>query len=132
VISGALALLSLVIAYFEGPRLLGSLVGRGLPLFVLALVNGPLALWAVWRSRPRIARAAVIAQVVFVLWAWAAGQWPYLVPPDLTIAGTASPRATLDAMLVVIAVGGVILLPSLWLLFRVFKSAPEAPPPAAS
>jgi cytochrome d ubiquinol oxidase subunit II len=121
-VSGVLALLSLLIAAFEGPRLLESLTGRGLPLFALALVNGPLAVWAVWRSRPRIARVAVIAQVVFVLWAWAAGQWPYLVPPDLTISGTASPSATLDALLVVTAAGAAFLLPSLWLLFRVFKS----------
>jgi cytochrome d ubiquinol oxidase subunit II len=121
-VSGVLAVLSLLIASFEGHRLLQSLTGRGLPFFVLALLNGPLALWAVWRSRPRLARVAVVAQVVLVLWAWAAGQWPYLVPPDLTISGTAAPSATQDAMLFVIAVGGVILLPSLWLLFAVFKA----------
>jgi cytochrome d ubiquinol oxidase subunit II len=121
-VSGALALLAVAISFFEGSRLLASLTGRGLPLFVLALLNGPLALWAVWRSRPRIARAAVIGQVVLVLWAWAIGQWPYLVPPDLTISATAAPAATLTGMLVVIAVGGVLLLPSLWLLFRVFKA----------
>lgn len=122
VVSGVLALLALPISATEGTRLLQSLTGRGLSLFVLALLNGPLALWAVWRSRPRIARVAVIAQVVFVLWAWAFGQWPYLVPPDLTISGTAAPTATLTALLIVMAIGGLILMPSLWLLFRVFKS----------
>jgi len=120
--SGALALLAVAISYFEGSRLLESLTGRGLPLFVLALLNGPLALWAVWRSRPRLARVAVIGQVVLVLWAWALGQWPYLVPPDLTISATAAPAATLTGMLVVVTVGGLLLLPSLWLLFRVFKA----------
>jgi cytochrome d ubiquinol oxidase subunit II len=89
---------------------------------VLALLNGPLALWAVWRSRPRLARVAVIAQVVLVLWGWAVGQWPYLVPPDLTISATAAPPATLTAMLAVITIGGLLLIPSLWLLFRVFKA----------
>jgi cytochrome d ubiquinol oxidase subunit II len=121
--SGFLALIALPIAAYEGPRLLQSLTGRGLPLFVLALLNGPLALWAVWRSRPRMARGAVIAQVVLVLWAWAVGQWPYLVPPDLTISATAAPPATLTAFLVVIGIGGLLLLPSLWLLFRVFKAS---------
>jgi cytochrome d ubiquinol oxidase subunit II len=121
IVSGLLALISIAVSTIEGSQLLGSLTGRGLPLFVLALLNGPLALWAVWRSRPRIARVAVVAQVVLVLWAWAVGQWPYLVPPDLTISGTAAPSATLTAMLVVIGVGGVLLVPSLWLLFRVFK-----------
>jgi cytochrome d ubiquinol oxidase subunit II len=122
VASGVLALLSLAIAVVEAPRLLQSVAGRGFPLLVLALLNGPLALWAVWRWKPRIARAAVIAQVVLVLWAWAVGQWPYLVPPDLTISGTAAPSATLTAMLVVVGIGGAILIPSLWLLFRVFKT----------
>jgi cytochrome d ubiquinol oxidase subunit II len=125
IVSGLLALMSIAISTFEGSQLLASLTGRGLPLFVLALLNGPLALWAVWRSRPRIARVAVVAQVVLVLWAWAVGQWPYLVPPDLTISGTAAPSATLTAMLVVIVIGGVLLVPSLWLLFRVFKARPQ-------
>ena len=122
--SGALALLTLWGAALEAPRLFESLTGRGLPLLILAIINGPVALWAVWRTRPRIARAAVIAQVVLVLWAWAVGQWPYLIPPDLTIQGAASPATTLNAMVVVVAIGMVLLVPSLWLLFRVFKTKP--------
>jgi cytochrome d ubiquinol oxidase subunit II len=120
--AGGLAMLSLLLAWLEAPRLLESLTGRGLPLFVLALLNGPIALWAVWKWRPRIARAAVIAQVVLVLWAWAVGQWPYLIPPKVTIEAAAAPRSTLTAMLVVTVAGMALLLPSLWLLFRVFKS----------
>jgi cytochrome d ubiquinol oxidase subunit II len=121
-VAGALALLALPAAGLQAPRLLDSLTGRGLPLFLPALVNGPLALWAVWRGRPRLGRMAVVAQVVLVLWALALGQWPYLVPPSLTISGSAAPAATLNAMLVVVAAGGALLLPSLWLLFRVFKA----------
>ena len=120
-VSGILALLALAISFFDDQQLVKSLTGRGLPLFALALLNGPLALWAVWRSRPRLARVAVIGQVVLVLWAWALGQGPYLVPPDLTIKATAAPEGTLTAMLIVITVGGLLLIPSLWLLFRVFK-----------
>jgi cytochrome d ubiquinol oxidase subunit II len=119
--SGAFALLGLVLAWFGARTLVEELFGRGLPLLVLALLNGPLALVAVLRGHPRMARVAVAAQVVFVLWAWAVGQWPYLVPPDLTIQGTAAPDATLSLMLVVVAVGMAALLPSLYLLFRVFK-----------
>jgi cytochrome d ubiquinol oxidase subunit II len=120
--SGLLALLALAISYYGGQLLFKSLTGRGFPFFVLALLNGPLALWAVWRWRPRLARVAVIGQVVFVLWAWALGQGTYLVPPDLTIQATAAPEATLTALLIVITIGGLLLIPSLWLLFRVFKA----------
>ncbi len=134
-VSGALGLLAFLTAWLEAPRLFESLVGRGLPLFLLALLNGPLALWAVFKSRPRIARAAVVAQMVLVLAAWVVGQWPYLVPPGVTIEAAAAPAATLTAMLVVIAAGMAFLIPSLWLLFRVFKARnPAAEPrsPAAS
>jgi cytochrome d ubiquinol oxidase subunit II len=119
--SGVLALLALYVVALQSPGLLEALTGRGLPLLALAIINGPIALWAVWRSRPRLARVAVIAQVVLVLWAWVVGQWPYLIPPDLSIAAAAAPEQTLSAMLRVIAVGMAILVPSLWLLFRVFK-----------
>jgi cytochrome d ubiquinol oxidase subunit II len=122
VASGALGLAALALAWVQAPRLIDSLTGRGLPLLVLALLNGPLALWAVWRLHPLVARTAVAAQVVLVLWALAVGQWPFLVPPDLTIAGTAAPRSTLAGMLVVTGAGMVVLLPSLWVLFRVFKA----------
>jgi cytochrome d ubiquinol oxidase subunit II len=124
--SGLLALVALALAWWQAPQLFGSLTGRGLPLFALALLNGPLALWAVWRSRPRVARVAVIAQVVLVLWAWALGQWPYLVPADLTIATTAAPAGTLKALIVVVAIGMALLVPSLWLLFSVFKARSSA------
>jgi cytochrome d ubiquinol oxidase subunit II len=120
-VSGGLAIAALVIAALQAPVLFRSLTGGGLPLFVLALLNGPIALWAVWYSRPRTARLAVAAQVVFVLWAWAVGQRPYLVPPHVTINDAAASEPTLRAMLVVIGAGMVLLLPSLWYLFRVFK-----------
>ncbi|HKW72595.1 MAG TPA: cytochrome d ubiquinol oxidase subunit II, partial [Candidatus Dormibacteraeota bacterium] len=70
----------------------------------------------------RVARFAVAAQVVLVLWAWAVGQWPYLIPPTLTIDAAAAPASTLDALIVVISVGMLLLIPSLAILFRVFKA----------
>jgi cytochrome d ubiquinol oxidase subunit II len=120
--SGAFAILGLLLAYTEAPRLWADLTGNGLLLLILALINGPIALWGVWRLHPRVARVAVATQVVFVLWAWALGQWPYLVPPDLTIVNAAAPNATLRAWLVVITVGMLLVIPSLAVLFRVFKA----------
>ena len=121
-VAGVAAIASLVVAPFAAPPLASALFGRGLPLLILALVNGPIALVAVWRSRPRIARFAVAAQVTLVLWAWAVGQWPHLVPPDITIQGAAAPSSTLTSLLVVIGIGMLLLVPSLWFLFRVFKA----------
>ncbi len=132
VVSGVLALVGLLLAAEQAPGLWHGLIGRGLPLLVLALINGPLALWAVLRHRPRWARIAVVAQVVFVLWAWALAQWPYVVPPDLTISESAAPASTLTALLITLLAGGMVLAPSLWILLRVFKGrnpAVEQGPP---
>ncbi|TMD54098.1 MAG: cytochrome d ubiquinol oxidase subunit II [Chloroflexi bacterium] len=120
-LAGVLAIATLALARSQAPRLFETLTGNGLPLLVLAILNGGVALWTVWRTRPRVARAAVIAQVVLVIWAWPLGQWPYLVPPDLTVAGSAAPSQALQAMLVVTGVGMALLAPSLWYLFHVFK-----------
>jgi cytochrome d ubiquinol oxidase subunit II len=122
VVAGLISIACLTLTPIAAPPLARALFGRGLPLLILALINGPIALVAVWLSRPQIARVAVVAQVVFVLWAWAVGQWPYLIPPDITIQGAAAPAATLTGMLVVIGVGMLFLLPSLGLLFYVFKA----------
>lgn len=40
---------------------------------------------------------------------------------DFTIHGGAAPETTLRALTIIIAAGMVVLAPSLWLLFHVFK-----------
>lgn len=126
-VSGVLALIGLFLAWRQAPLLWSELTGRGIGLLLIALINGPIAAFAVWRRSPRVARVAVTAQIVFVLWAWAVGQWPAVVPPDFTIHGSAAPESSLRALTVTIAVGMVVLAPSLWLLFRVFKGRNPAP-----
>jgi len=121
ILSGATGVAGLILAYVGARPAFDSLTGRGLPLVLLALVNGPVALLAVWRLEPRLARLAVGAQVTFVLWALAVGQWPYLVRPDFTVSEAAGPASTLTGFLIVTAVGMALLLPSLYVLFRVFK-----------
>jgi cytochrome d ubiquinol oxidase subunit II len=79
------------------------------------------ALGALWTRRYRLARAAAAAQVSLILWGWAGSQYPYLVPPDLAIADAAAPAATLRLVLIALALGAAVLVPSLVYLFRIFK-----------
>jgi cytochrome d ubiquinol oxidase subunit II len=85
------------------------------------------AIWALWRRHYRVARAAAAGQVSLILWGWALAQYPYLIPPDLTIHSAAAPRVTLVLVLWVLAAGALVLFPSLIYLFRVFKQAPGRP-----
>ena len=95
----------------------------------LAVLTGLAALtafWALWQRRYRVARVAAAGQVALILWGWGAAQYPYMLPPDLTIAGSAAPRITLQLTVGALALGAIVLFPSLYYLFRVFKSRPES------
>lgn len=109
--------------------LLGApLIGRGLTgtpwATALHLATGAAAvaaIWALWSRRFRLARLVAAAQVSLILWGWALAQYPYLIPPDLTIRAAAAPRITLVLSLWVLGLGALVLFPSLIYLFRVFK-----------
>jgi cytochrome d ubiquinol oxidase subunit II len=64
------------------------------------------------------------ALVSLIVWGWACSQYPYLVPPDLMVANAAAPVATLRVILIALALGAALLVPSLHYLFRVFKADP--------
>ncbi|HET9384690.1 MAG TPA: cytochrome d ubiquinol oxidase subunit II [Gemmatimonadales bacterium] len=81
--------------------------------------------WALWQRRYRLARITAAAQVALILWGWGVAQYPYMLPPDLTIVGAAAPKRTLELVLIAVAAGAVVLFPSLYYLFKIFKSRPE-------
>jgi len=127
-VAGALvfvaALVTLVLALRESP-----LVWRGLtasayagPVHLFTGITAIAAFWGLWSRRYRVARVATAAQVIGILWGWALAQYPYIVPPELTINDAAAPAITLRLTSIALAVGAVVLLPSLAYLFRVFKS----------
>ena len=76
---------------------------------------------SLWARRFAIARVCAAGQVILIVWGWALAQYPYLVRPELTIDNSAAPRATMQALIWALAAGGVLLFPSYWYLFRVFK-----------
>ncbi|MEJ7811740.1 MAG: hypothetical protein WKG32_15110 [Gemmatimonadaceae bacterium] len=49
-----------------------------------------------------------------------------MIPPSVTIADAAAPAVTLRRALWALAIGSVVLIPSLVYLFRVFKGAASA------
>jgi cytochrome d ubiquinol oxidase subunit II len=85
------------------------------------------ALVALWTKHFTLARAAAAGQVALILCGWCLAQFPRLVVPDVTVANAHAPEATLRLLLVALACGAVVLLPSLVLLFRLFKSGKSAP-----
>jgi len=98
--------------------------GWALPLHLATGSAAVGALVAVWYRRYRLARLAAGLQVSLIVWGWALAQYPYLLPPDFTIAGASAPPETLRLVAWALAAGALVLLPSLWYLFRIFKGSP--------
>jgi cytochrome bd ubiquinol oxidase subunit II len=125
-----LALVALPLARSEAPQVWEGLTDEALLIVPLALGATGLSGWAVWARRYRLARPAAALAVATLLAGWALAQYPYLVVPDLTFEESAASDATLRALLIVLGLGSVVLVPSLWLLFAVFKGDNPAVEPA--
>jgi cytochrome bd ubiquinol oxidase subunit II len=95
-----------------------------LPLHLATGASAIVVLVALWFRRFRLARVVVGLQVSLIFWGWTLAQYPILVPPDLTVRNSAAPDSTLRLVLIGLAVGGAVVLPSLWYLFQVFKTVP--------
>jgi cytochrome d ubiquinol oxidase subunit II len=98
-----------------------------LPLHLCTGLTAIAVLAALWFRRYRLARIGVGLQVSLIFWGWALAQYPFLLPPTYTIASTAAPETTLRLTLIALAIGAVVLLPSLWYLFQIFKTVPADP-----
>ncbi len=120
---GALAFAVFVLAKTGAPEVSDGLSRSFWGRLVVASA-GMFALGAVvflWRRQYRPARLCAAGQVTLILWGWALAQFPYLVEPSLTIHNAAAPSETLRLLVVVLLLGAMLLFPSLYYLYRVFK-----------
>jgi cytochrome bd ubiquinol oxidase subunit II len=88
------------------------------------LITGAVAagvMWMLWIRRYLLARALAAIQVAMILLGWGMAQYPYIVVPALTISEAAAPYATLRLLLIALASGAVLLFPSFYYLYRIFK-----------
>ena len=125
--------LVLLLSFGQAPLMTEGLVSSewALPLHAATGLSAVACFLALWHRRFALARILAGLQVSCIFWGWTASQYPYLVPPDLTIERSAAPPITLKITLWALAGGTLVLAPSLIYLFRVFKSGPDAPEPSS-
>ena len=117
IVAGALALAGLlVIRAAARPLWHGLTTGVGLALVIVSALAGVLTMTLVWRNRFGPARASAALAVAAVIAGWAAAQEPRVLP-GLTVSQAAAGRSTLIATIVAVAVGAVVLIPSLAVLY---------------
>jgi cytochrome d ubiquinol oxidase subunit II len=117
VATGVLALISLNVVRADAGSFADRLTtGGGLAMVVVSAVCGLGTLALVWRGRFEPARVSAALAVAAIIMGWAFAQQPWLLP-GLTIRDAAAERSTLLAVTVVVAIGALVLVPSLLLLF---------------
>ncbi len=126
---GAVALLAVILLPLIASRSPVLWEHLSAPASIVPIVAGGvlagLSAWAVWARRFPLARVASVAEVVIILGGWAFGQWPYLIYPDVTVYEGGATGPSLRFLLSTLPYGFATLIPSLWLLFRVFKGNPN-------
>ncbi len=120
---GILALTVFVLAGTGAPTVRAGISRSwwALGLHVSTAVFAVGAFYALWIRRYRLARVCAAGQVTLILLGWAFAQFPHLVEPDITIFSAAAPRATLQLLLGALVLGALLLFPSYYYLFRIFK-----------
>ncbi|MGH9969857.1 MAG: cytochrome d ubiquinol oxidase subunit II [Pyrinomonadaceae bacterium] len=120
---GALALVVFLLAGSYAPKIRAGISASpwAIPLHIATALCAVGAFGALWRRKYRLARLCAAGQVTLILWGWALAQFPYIVAPDVTIYSAAAPPETLRLLLAALGAGALVLFPSFYYLFRVFK-----------
>jgi cytochrome bd ubiquinol oxidase subunit II len=120
VVAGALALAGLAVVRHDArPIWEGLTSGAGVGAVLVSAAAGVATLLLVFRSRFEPARVSAALAVAAIVGGWALAQRPRFLP-GLTIEEAAASHSALVAVVVGIAIGAVVLIPSLLLLFRLF------------
>ncbi len=127
-VTALVGLVDLLLAPSEAPVLWQGMLDHALWAVIVTMLIGIATFLALVFRRYKLARLLIGVETGAFLGTWGLAQLPYIVPPDMTVAGTASPPATLMAFLVSAMVGMLVLIPSLWFLFHVFKAPIPTPP----
>jgi cytochrome bd ubiquinol oxidase subunit II len=116
-VAGAVALAGLFVVRSDAERVYEGLTsGAGRVAVVASGAAGAATLLLVMRRRLEAARLTAAVAVAAIVAGWALAQRPQLLP-GLTVEEAAASDATLVALLVSLAIGAAILIPSLALLF---------------
>lgn len=128
------AVVAAALSRAAAPRFFAALTSSGWssPVVLGAGATFAGAIFTLVRRRLHAARALVAVTVALVVLGWGLAHRPYLVAPDVTIAGAAAPPNIVRLVLWLLLAGVLIIFPSLYLLLRVFKPLEPASEPRAS
>jgi len=120
-VTAVLGALGLLLAPYWAPILWSGMLSHALPLVIATMLIGIATAVTLFFHYYRIARLLIVGETAFLLGSWGVSQIPYLIPPDVTVEGGAGAPSTVLLLLIGIIIGMIIVLPSMWFLFYIFK-----------
>ncbi|MFJ8492913.1 cytochrome d ubiquinol oxidase subunit II [Streptomyces sp. NPDC094038] len=141
VLTGVVSVVGIFVLRQDAPRLFHQLSHRALALVVLAALCGLATVLLLLRDRRTGLRVLATGAVALVVLGWGVAQYPYLLGTHLRIADASAPAATLKVTIGVAVVAGLLIFPSLALLYLLagrgrLRPAPQesvpGPPPRES
>lgn len=129
---GGLTTVEVPVAMADAPLFASRLLGSWALVFVaLAVAVGITTQFLLWRQRFPAAQILAAVTVLLTITGFSAALYPDLVIGQLSIAAAAAPRPALLAFLIVLPIGSLILIPSLFFLYWTFRGEPDPQAPLA-
>ncbi len=127
-VMAVLGIIGFALSPSEAPILWQGMLSHAFWAAIITILLGIATAGALFQRRYLLARYLMVLETGGVLGTWGLAQLPYIIPPDVTVIGAASPPTTLLQFFISALIGLAILVPSLWLLFHVFKGRNIVPP----
>ena len=115
----ALGFISIPVIAHDAPRLYSGLTGPALPIIIASSVLAAVSVILLLAKRFKVVRASAGLSVVTAVWAWGIAQYPDLLPGYLKATDAAAAPATLNTVVIGLAIGAVLVIPSLVLLYSI-------------
>jgi cytochrome d ubiquinol oxidase subunit II len=116
-VTGVLSVAGIVVLRLDARRIFDRLLGPALPVALVSLIAGLLALMLLRRAAARLVRLLAGLAVAAMVVGWGVAQYPYLLGTHARIADVAAPHSTLVALAVIVAVAVTLIGPSFALLY---------------
>ena len=131
--TAALAIITLVVAHQQARWFFDQLLStRAWPVLLAGAVCFAGSAAAVFGRRYHAARIFAAGQTVLMLLGWGLAHRDYLIYPDVRLLEARGAIPTIRFLLLSLPIGLAMLIPSLYLLFAVFKRTGAMPPRTSS
>lgn len=126
--AGGLSLAALLVVRADARPLYDALTrAPALPVTIVAVLAGAVSIGLILARQYVLVRLTAGLTVAALLWAWAIAQYPYLLPPGISIEEAKASDGVLLATLGSLAVGAVLLVPSMLWLYYLFQRSGHSP-----